>query len=193
MYSTKKIEELVITNNPLKFIHTPKCGGSYVSSILSKLHIPNKGHGQALKNENATTFTVIRNPVERFESLLNYRLNEKNIRNDWPARLRYVYRNKNMSLNKIVSKMTNAEILGFKPFYTLKYWTKNVNIIITIENLPETLGYFNYKYDINSFEKQNVSVKTRGKFSLKTINRIKRLYRNDMILYNKIAKSTFNL
>jgi len=191
MYSTKKIEELSFSNNPLKFIHTPKCGGSYVSSILSKLQIPNKGHGQALKNENATTFTVVRNPVERFESLLNYRLNERNIRNDWPKRLKYVYKNKNMSLNAIVSKMTNSEILGFKPFNTLEYWTKNVNIIITMENLPKMLSYFNYQYDINSFKKQNVSVKTRGKFNPKTINRIKRLYRNDMILYNKIANSTF--
>ena len=191
MYSTKKIEELSFSSNPLKFIHTPKCGGSYVSSILSKLQIPNKGHGQALKNENATTFTVVRNPVERFESLLNYRLNERNIRNDWPKRLKYVYKNKNMSLNAIVSKMTNNEILGFKPFNTLEYWTKNVNIIITIENLPKMLSYFNYQYDINSFKKQNVSVKTRGKFNPKTINRIIRLYRNDMILYNKIANSTF--
>lgn len=193
MFSTHKLQELMNNHKKLKFIHTPKCGGSYVSSILSNLKIPSKGHTQATKNENATTFTVIRDPVDRFESLLNYRLNEKMIRNDWPARLRYVYKNKNITLNNIVSKMTNSEILGFNPFNTLSYWTKNVNIIITIDNLQKTLNYFNYNYDINQFEKKNVSVKTRGKFNMKTINRIKRLYKNDMILYNKILNSSFNL
>ena len=191
MYSTHKMSELV--NSKLKFVHVPKCAGSYVSKILLHLNIENKGHTQATKNENATTFAVVRNPVERFESLLNYRLNEKSIRNDWPNRLKYVYKNKKVSLNEIVSKMTNAEILDFKPFRTLEYWIQNVNIIITINNLPKMLNYFNYSYDKDSFKKQNVSPKLRGKFSIKTINRLKRLYRNDMIIYNKISNATFNL
>ena len=55
------------------------------------------------------------------------------------------------------------------------------------------LNYFNYSYDKDSFKKQNVSPKLRGKFSIKTINRLKRLYRNDMIIYNKISNATFNL
>lgn len=192
MYLSHKIEDL--TNKKLKFIHTPKCGGSYVASILSKLNIPNQGHNQALPNEDTTTFTVIKCPVVRFESLLNYRLSEKTFRNDWPKRLRYVYNYKKISLNFIVSKMTDSEILGFSPFNTLTYWTKNINIIITMENLPKILNYFNYDIDLSSFKKLNVSTKTRGKFNNKTINRIKRLFINDMILYNKILNSSnFNI
>lgn len=188
MYLSHKIENL--TNKKLKFIHTPKCGGTYVASILSKLKISNQDHNQALPNEDTTTFTVIKCPVARFESLLNYRLSEKTFRNDWPKRLRYVYYNKKLSLNYIVSKMTNSEILGFRPFNTLTYWTKNINIIITMENLPKILNYFNFDIDLSSFKKLNVSTKTRGKFNNKTINRIKRLFINDMVLYNKILESS---
>ena len=39
----------------------------------------------------------------------------------------YVYNNKGITLNQIVSKMTDKQILGFSPFKTLKYWTKNVS------------------------------------------------------------------
>ena len=77
----------------LIFIHTPKCGGTFIASILSQLKIRNKGHNRAIKNEGLT-FTVIRNPIERFESLLNYRLNEKKPRYDFPKKLHYVYKKK---------------------------------------------------------------------------------------------------
>ena len=71
----KKIKEKY-PNSSLTFIHTPKCGGTYVKEILKTLNIRNNGHRQATKNDGIT-FTVIRDPVARFESLLNYRLGEK--------------------------------------------------------------------------------------------------------------------
>ena len=55
----------------LCFIHIPKCGGPYAEQILKDLKIRNKFHKQATKNDGLT-FTIIRNPVDRFESLLNY-------------------------------------------------------------------------------------------------------------------------
>ena len=72
-------------DKPLRFVHTPKCGGSFTSNILKKLDINNNFHKQASKQDitNSITFTVIRHPVERFESLLNYRLSEPCPRNDW--------------------------------------------------------------------------------------------------------------
>ena len=75
MYSIYNLDELIInkSNKKLIFIHTPKCAGTYVNTILSYLGIQNKGHNQAIQNEGIT-FTVVRNPIERFESLLNYRL-----------------------------------------------------------------------------------------------------------------------
>jgi hypothetical protein len=191
MYSNYSLEELLNrkTKKNLIFIHTPKCGGTYVSSILTQFNIQNKNHNQAIPNEGLT-FTVIRDPVARFESLLNYRLEKPIPKADWPPHLRGVYRNKNVTLNQIVSRMTDKQILGFSPYRTLKYWTKNVDIIITLENLHKMLGYFGYNYDINSFQPKNVSNKIRGKLNEENINRLTRLYENDILLYNKVVNST---
>ena len=43
-------------NQPLTFIHTPKCGGSFVGSILNKLNIINKGHKRADSNNKGINF-----------------------------------------------------------------------------------------------------------------------------------------
>ena len=100
---------------------------------------------------------------------------------------------KNISLNKIVSKMSNLQILGFKPYNTLAYWTKNVDIVITMDKLSKLFEHFGYNIDINSFNKKNVSKKERGTFNKKTINRLKKIYRKDLILYDKIINSTKNI
>jgi len=179
-------------NKELIFIHTPKCAGSYVSSILSYLKIRNNRHNQSL-GEEGITFTVIRDPVSRFESLLNYRLGEETYRNDFPQHLRYVYKDKSITLNEIVSNMTDTEILGFSPFKTLCYWTKNVDIIITLDNLSTLLEHFGYTYDKNNFKPINVSKKVRGKFDQKTKDRIARVFKDDVMLYNKVINSTFQV
>ena len=191
MYSTRPFQELTTNKKELVFIHTPKCAGSYVSSILSHLKIKNNGHEQATPNNKFIYFTVIRNPVERFESLLNYRLDEKNPRNDFPKHLSYVYYDKNVNLDEIVSKMTDAEILGFSPYKTLDYWTKNVDIIVTLDNLFKMLEYFGYKYDVNSFKSVNVSNKLRGKINQQNKDRIKELFNDDVKIYNMVINSVF--
>jgi hypothetical protein len=178
----------------LKFIHTPKCGGTYVSiilfdlNIINKKHLPvdRKNHIPANGYEEEITFTIIRNPVDRFESLINFRLG-MDILEDWPERLHYVYDDKNISLNEIISKMTDDEILGFVPYKSLVYWTKNVDIVITIEQLEELLNFFGYFYDTNKYKKENVSIKFRGEVNNETIKRIETLFYYDILLYNKIT------
>lgn len=191
MYSTYPIEELIKNKKELVFIHTPKCAGSYVSTILLHLKIKNNGHEEAIPNDKYIYFTVIRNPIERFESLLNYRLNEKNPRNDLPKHLSYVYNDKNVTLDEIISKMTDEEILGFSPYKTINYWTKNVDIIITLDNLSKMLKYFGYEYDINSFDMVNVSKKIRGKLNQQNKDRIKEIFKDDVEIYNKVINSKF--
>ena len=189
MYSNRSVEELITNKKKLVFIHTPKCAGSYISTILSHLKIKNNGHKQATPDSKYIYFTCIRNPVERFESLLNYRLNEKTPRKDWPIHLSYVYNDKNVNLDKIVSNMTDKEILGFWPYKTIDYWTKNVDIIITLDNLPKMLEYFGYKYDVNSFKSVNISNKTRGKINEQNKDRIKELFNDDIKIYNMVINS----
>jgi hypothetical protein len=192
MYSIHSIKELTSDKNKkLVFIHTPKCGGSYVSSILSHLNIENKGHEQAILNDNYIYFTVIRNPVERFESLLNYRLNEKTPRNDWPKHLSYVYDDINIKLDDIISQMTDEEILGFSPYKTINYWIKNVDIIITLDNLPKILEYFGYTYDVNLFNPVNVSNKIRGKINQQNKDRLQNIFNDDVNIYNMVINSAF--
>ena len=192
MYTAHPLKELLKNKNnkELIFIHTPKCAGSYISNILSHLKIKNKGHNQAIPNEGIT-FTVIRDPIKRFESLLNYRLNEGTPRADWPKRLSYVYINKTIQLNEVFSKMTDKEILSFLPYRTLTYWTKHVDIIITLEKLPKMLEYFGYTYDINLFKPDNVSNKIRGELNQQNKNRLKRLFKDDIVLYNMVINSIF--
>lgn len=172
----------------LLFIHSPKCGGTYVKQILKDLGIKTKGHRRATIEDNKTyiTFTVIRDPVERFESLLNYRLGESKPRNDWPNRLKYLYHNKSYNLNDVVNRFNDKELLGFMPYGTLVYWCKNVDIIITLDQLHDLLKCFGYDYDKSKYMKRNVSIKNRGSFNDKSKRIIKNVFSDDVRLYNSI-------
>jgi hypothetical protein len=195
MYSSIPFSELVKNKDKkeLGFIHTPKCAGSYVSSILSHLKIKNFGHQQAIPNENYIYFTVIRDPVDRFESWLNFCLSNFRFTPDWPLNLLYVYNDTNITLDEIILKMTDEDILKFRPHRTLNYWTKNVEIIITIDNLSKMLECFGYTYDINSFKPINVSDKLRGRINEENRNRIKKIFNDDVELYNKVIDSKIDI
>ena len=125
----------------------------------------------------------MRDPIERFESLLNYRMGEKSPRDDWPNHLHYVFEDKSIDLNEIVNKMSNKDIVNFKPYRTLSYWNDNIDIVITIDNLHKFLSFFGYNYNVEEYNKKNVSNKNRGIFNQLTINRLTKLYSDDMILY----------
>lgn len=172
------------SNLPLVFVHIPKTGGSYVGSILKQLGIKNLTHGIARKGEGIV-FTVIRDPVERFESLLNYRLYKNTPRDDWPQHLRYVYSDENITLNEIIQKMSDKDILGFTPYCSMTYWSKNVDIFITIEELKEFLEIFDYTYDETEFARKNFSTAVRGTVNQSNKNRIAELYHSDVELFAK--------
>jgi hypothetical protein len=194
MYSSIPFPELVKNKDKkeLVFIHSPKCAGSYVSRILSHLEIKNFGHQQAIPNENYIYFTVIRDPVDRFESWLNFCLSNR-FNFDWPINLLYSYYDKNITLDEIISKMTDRDMLQFKQYRSLNYWTKNVEIIITIDNLSKMLECFGYTYDINSFKPINVSDKLRGRINEENRNRIKKIFNDDVELYNKVIDSKIDI
>lgn len=156
----------------LIFVHTPKCGGTYVISILNDLNIKNIGHNRAEKDGNLY-FTVIREPVERFESLLNFRLQKEKPYPDWPTSLLYVFENKNetYNLNYLFEQMTDKEIVSFTPFCNLVYWSTNVQICITLQELKDFLQLLNMNYDEEKYIPLNVSNKVSGK--LTEINKLR--------------------
>lgn len=170
----KKTKEIV-------FIHTPKCGGTYANKILKKLNIEIRGHIQAKIYERKITFTIIRNPIERYESLLNYRLNEKTPRFDFPKHLYYVYNTKK-TLNHILDHMSNREIIRFIPYRTLYYWTQHINIVLTIDEFLHFLEYMGYKTTKDN-SRENVSRKIRGTLNNYNKNRLKILYNIDLKIW----------
>jgi hypothetical protein len=166
----------------LTFIHIPKCAGSYAAQYIDNLHIINKGHHQATPFDKFS-FAIIRHPVDRLESLLNYRLNAPHPRGDWPRRLIDYHYDKSKTLNDVISNMNDSEIISFNPFKTLKYWTKNVRLLITIDEFLPTLKLFEYNID-KLYPTKNISDKNRGKLSIENRDRIERIYNKDMEIYN---------
>jgi hypothetical protein len=79
--------------------------------------------------------------------------------------------------------MNDSEIISFNPFKTLKYWTKNVRLLITINEFLPTLKLFGYNID-KLYPTKNMSDKNRGKLSTENRDRIERIYNKDMEIYN---------
>jgi len=186
IYHWKKIKEEK-KGLKLVFIHTPKCGGSYVNSILRYVRIKRNGHLQATKElqEKYITFTVIREPVERFESFLNYRLGEITPRSDWPEYLNHAFMNKSIRLNEIIKLIQKKDIEQLHPFKTLEYWTENIDIIITMNDLRPLLTYFGYRYNNRRFKRCNISKKNRGSLNEESKEKVKEIFIDDLKLYNQ--------
>ena len=186
LYHWKKIKEEK-KGLKLVFIHTPKCGGSYVNSILRYLRIKRNGHLQATKElqEKYITFTVIREPVERFESFLNYRLGEITPRSDWPEYLNHAFMNKSITLNEIIKLIQKKDIEQLHPYKTLEYWTENIDIIITMKDLRPLLTYFGYRYNNRRFKRCNISKRNRGSLNEESKEKVKEIFIDDLKLYNQ--------
>lgn len=178
-------------NTNLTFVHTPKCGGTYVRSILNQIPSINvkKDHHTA-DSQDRLTFTVMRDPVERFESLINYRLQEPRPRSDWPTQVRNAFQNITLSSDEVVRLMSDDDILGFSPYRSLKYYAKGVDILLSIQQLPAFLAAFGFYYDETQYPKKNTSPRLRGKFSKATVERIQELFADDVILWRRLEAST---
>ncbi len=176
------IKSKVESGSKLSFIHTPKCAGTYAAKYLELNKINNKQHNRANKRDGYT-FTIIRDPIDRYESLLNYRLSRKKLGKDWPRRLKHALHNESIMLDQIVENMTKREIKNFTPYNTLRYWVKGVHLVLTIEEFLPFMKMMGY--NINKvFERENVSKKTRGKLNEKNRERIKSIYIRDYEVYN---------
>ena len=160
----------------LSFIHTPKCGGTYASQYMTACNIENKKHKQATKNSNKVFFTIIRDPIKRFESLLNYRLGENHPRPDFSSKLIKHFYNKSHSLDNIIDSIKYKDINKFNPYNKLTYWSKNVDLLITIDELEESLTLLGYNVKDLNFDDLNVSKKERGTFNQNSINKLNSLF-----------------
>lgn len=183
-------------NYKLLFIHNPKCGGTFVKDILTDINIKTKpSHAVATSNDQKKyiTFTIVRDPIARFESLLNDLLGKRKKVKELPI-LDHLFNDEtrkwdDISLNDVLELFDDETILlPLKTQRSLITFCENVDIIITIDQIFELLHAFGYNIDINKYTSKNVSKKTRGKFNNNSLNRLNKLFMKDKIFYNKIIK-----
>ena len=171
---------------PINYVHIPKTGGTFVNYVLAQTKIKptsmyTKGSHPSKKNKNNINFTVIRHPVDRFESYLNYKYGRGIHNLDRPK--------KKASLNKIVSNMTIKQLKNFKKkFRPIKHYSKNIDIFITINMFNYLLLFLKYDIDIENCKYKNVSLKVRGSLNKRNRAIIEEFYKEDMILYNNLKR-----
>jgi hypothetical protein len=170
----------------IEYVHIPKTGGTFVKSILSHTKIISissytKGTHARATNVKNINFTVIRHPVDRFESYMNYKYGGKVLPLD--------RKKTKTSLNEIFSNMSLKRLEKIKKkFFPLIYYLKNIDIIITINMLNDFLGHLGYDIDSKDYNLKNISVKKRGYLNRKNRAIIADLYKEDMNLYNNLKQ-----
>ena len=174
-------------NKPLFFVHVPKCGGTYINNIIKKTNINSSKksgfgtHKPATEevNRNHIVFAVIREPVSRYESLINYRIRTDRINSF----------NKNIkdydNINQYIDKQTDATLTSFSPYKTLVHYSKNVDIFITIDEVKDFLEFFGYDISKRQHKAVNTSTRKYGRFNNKTIKRIAKLFEKDIEFYQE--------
>ena len=173
-------------NTHIQYVHIPKTGGTFVKYVLNATKITptskyTKGSHPSSKNKKNINFTIIRHPVDRFESFLNYKYGKIKHRFDTPT--------KKISLNKIVSNMDAKQMQNIKKkFRPIKHYSKDIDIFITINMLSRLLLFFGYDIVINDYKYKNVSTKVRGILNNKYRAIIEDLYKEDMNLYKKLKR-----
>jgi len=186
-WKLNKIQELKHRNDKITFIHTPKTAGTSLTTHPNfATYINYKGHTQASERDHST-FTIIRHPIQRFESFLNYRLGEKILRRDFSPALRIAFQNNLMSLDDIVQLITLEDINKFNPFRFLTYWTHNVKVCLTIDEIDEFFTILDIPVILPE-RTFNVSKKTRGNLSKTSIEKITSFYKDDIELYNQLIR-----
>lgn len=126
---------------PTAFVHVPKTGGTYLKSFMARcapdVELPRRGHEhRSLDREH---FLVLREPAARFESFLSMRLNEPRARGGWPGRTLAFAEAKNMTLDAVVDRLSDADMTNFVPFRTLGYFVNTKSLLVC--GVPDALAY----------------------------------------------------
>jgi hypothetical protein len=192
MTSTIKPEWAAIknikNNKPLFFVHVPKCGGTYVNNVISKADVNSfkkigkNTHKTATKEINDThiVFAVIREPISRYESLINYRISTDRIAKKFKSTIDDY---DNISL--YVNNQTDKILSSFRPYYTLIHYSRNVDIFITIDELTDFLTFFGHDISKIDGSKLNTSTRKYGKLNKNTIDRLRKIFKEDIKFYQE--------
>ena len=173
----------------ITFIHIPKCGGTFVRQFISDKPFLYKQNHERAKRKDRPCFAIIRHPIDRFESMLRYRL--KNINLPQNENLKRILTLLNImdkdNLDNIIQELSDEELLNFHPFQTLDYYKNEVNLMISFEYFVPMLNYLNIcTKNIDTALKINESssdFKIKYRFNEESKQRIKKLFQKDIELY----------
>lgn len=185
-----------MNNSKVGFIHITKTGGTNIKdkNKNDELYFGPYHHEDALfyHNKNMPSFAIVRNPIERYESMFYYNTFGSN---------KYRKSNDITDINLFVQKhYDNPQFIkkfeNGMQFRKQTDWLNNNKpyiILFDRENLVQNIEKFlldefsiQYKYDYNR-ERINVSnVKNKVPLTEDSIEKIKKLYSEDVQLYDKL-------
>lgn len=209
-YSSKTNESF--NNSYINFIHIPKNAGTSIENLKSNIFRYNY-HSTDVFNPNLKNqLVILRNPLERFISSVNYahqkwnhlnvikELEKQNI--NTPDKWITVWKDPNHVHHKLLmSEILNKKqqignkVIKYKWTYTpQKAWFNKPKYIIILDNLDEELKkvfkLHNLKFNL---KKKNVTVRNNENISDENKKWINNFYKEDWKLYNKYKDVPLNL
>lgn len=171
------INMATIEEKKLAFVHIPKTGGV---SVCVALNMKSDGHWKASQYPtDYYKFTIVRDPVERFESAIAYM---KNIRELYHKTIPECYEKYNsIPVNDIANVfMKDEELMALPLFKPQSYFIDNENVEI-FKNVQDAFDFvcekFNFKAQLESL---NASP---AKEKLTNYSPIKKYYSNDYVRF----------
>jgi len=200
----------------INFIHIPKNGGTSIKEFCSnKLDskIVYNGHKTNVYKKNLSNqLVIIRNPIDRFISAVNYSLekwlNEPHVKYlienkiDTPEKWVQIWMNPKdkqypylMDMIKNKNHKIGNKLIEYKWTYSSQsLWINNPKFVIIMDNFNVELQYFMEKYKIkfSGIKKKNSTHNKNNELSIESIKFLIDFYKEDYILYEKYRRMSID-